>query len=331
VNSKRFRAWCERGQALAEYMPTIAGAMALSAVIWMSASVGVKGAYCKVVDAFTDLPKECVDQDAPSDDGSDESGGGGNEDNPEPPVEPVCTITLSSAPGTDPKNWNTAWDQRDDVLTVAVSDITKSIPWSLKLRFPTNPSSSDTEIASGVFTENGTYNISVPYPPQGSWGPVSQDGYGTYESHATLHIGTPCGDIGWDRWYKAPWQADVAVDISGPVQSGGTYTFDTVVHNNGPYATQLENGQGVVVNVKVPSCTTVESIQVSQGTCETVETCSCGTHVICDFGVLNNGQDATVKVVVKKKTTSCSISGSATLTSPRPPDPNKSNNSDTAK
>jgi hypothetical protein len=330
MNIKRFRVWCERGQALAEYMPTMAGAMALSAVIWLSASGGVKGAYCKAVDAFTDLPEACADQGLPSGGGGDQSSGGGeNELPPEPQVEPSCGITLSSAPGTDPKNWNTEWDGHNDVLTVAVSDIAESVPWTLKLRFPTDPSSKDTVINSGVFTENGTYHLTVPYPAKGSWGPVSQDGYGTYESHATLNISKPCGDVGWDRWYKAPWTADVAVDISGPVQTGDTYTFNTVVTNNGPYATQENNGQGVVVNVKVPSCATVESITITPGaTCETNETCVCGTHVICDFGELGNGETGSITVVIKKKTVSCNITGSVSVSSPNPPDPNSGNNKD---
>ena len=327
MNIKKFRAWCERGQAIVEYMPTIAGAMALASLLGIYAGGGLKGAYCKVVDAFTDLPETCQDVNFTGSGGPD--GGGQNETPPEPQVEPTCGITLSSAPGTNPQNWNTEWDGNDDVLTVAVSDLVEDVPWTLKLRFPTDPDSSDQVIKSGVFTTEGVYHINVPYPAKGEWGPVSQDGYGTYESHATLNIAKPCGDVGWDRWYKAPYQADVAVDISGPVQNGDTYTFDTVVTNNGPYATQLSNGQGVVVNVKVPSCAIVESIEVTPGaTCETDETCICGTHVICDFGDLGNGETGTVRVVIKKKTVPCNITGSVSVSSPKPPDPNPSNNKD---
>jgi hypothetical protein len=334
VNIKHFRVWCERGQALAEYMPTMAGAMAVSVVIWLAASNGVKGAYCKAVDAFTDLPKACEDQGLPSGSGGgDEGGGGGNELPPEPQVEPSCGITLSSAPGTDPKNWNTEWDGSNDVLTVAVSDMTagSSVPWTLKLRFPTDPSSKDTVINSGVFTENGTYHLTVPYPAKGSWGPVSQDGYGTYESHATLNIAKPCGDVGWDRWYKAPFQADVAISISKPTKDGSTYSYTTTVTNNGPWGTQVYNGQGVTINTRIPSttCTTITQVVTSQGVCETQESCNCGSHVICDFGALGNGQSAVMTVYFTKKTEDCSLFGETKLTnnSPKPPDPNKSNNS----
>jgi hypothetical protein len=92
------------------------------------------------------------------------------------------------------------------VLTVAVNELPTDgdVTWSLKLRFPTDPDSVDTEIDSGALTTIGTYAISVPYPPEGEWGPASADGYGTYESHAILHIADPCPDVGWDRWYKAP-------------------------------------------------------------------------------------------------------------------------------
>jgi hypothetical protein len=330
MNIKRFRVWCERGQALAEYMPTMAGAMALSAVIWLSASGGVKGAYCKAVDAFTDLPEACADQGLPSGGGGDQSSGGGeNELPPEPQVEPSCGITLSSAPGTDPKNWNTEWHGNDDVLTVAVSDLVEPVSWNLLLSFPNDKSGSDQQINKGVFTENGIYHITVPYPAQGSWGPVSDDGSGTYNAHATLQTSKPCVPVGWTRYYTAPWTADVAVDISGPVQTGDTYTFNTVVTNNGPWATQESNGQGVVVNVKVPSCATVESITVTPGAvCETNETCVCGTHVICDFGELGNGETGSITVVIKKKTVSCNITGSVSVSSPNPPDPNSGNNKD---
>jgi hypothetical protein len=331
MNIKRFRMWCERGQALAEYMPTMAGAMALSAVIWLSASGGVKGAYCKVVDAFTDLPEACADQGLPS--GGGGGGGGGQELPPEPQVEPSCGITLSSAPGTDPQNWNTEWDGNNDVLAVAVSDLAGPVSYDVSLRFPTDPSSTDQQIASGVFTENGIHYITVSYPPKGQWGPVSEDGYGTYESHATLNISKPCGDVGWDRWYKAPWQADVAIDLSGPVKNGNEYSFTTTVTNNGPWATQVYNGQGVTINTKIPSttCTTITRVVTSQGVCETQETCNCGSHVICDFGSLGNGQSAVMTVYFTKKT-NCSLVASTSLTnnSPKPPDPNSHNNSATA-
>lgn len=327
MNIKQFRAWCERGQALAEYMPTMAGAMAISILLWMSATGSVKGAYCKVVDAFTELPEVCMTDDEGLPSGGGEEGGGGEEEgNPEPPVEPSCTITLSSAPGTDPKNWNTPWDERNDVLTVVVADITDPIPWSLKLRFPTDPSSYDTEIKSGVFTENGTFDINVAYPAKGSWGPVSQDGYGTYESHATLHIATPCGDVGWDRWYKADWQADVKVQDLTITKSGSEYTFTTTVVNDGPYSTQIYNGQGTVVDLKVPSCTEVVSSSAPGGKCETKVSCTCGTHIICDFGDLNIGETANITAVVKPKPGTCTIQGTTSVTSQRPPDPKSSNN-----
>jgi len=330
VNIKKFRAWCERGQAIVEYMPTIAGAMALATLLGIYAGGGLKGAYCKVVDAFTDLPETCQDQGLPSGSGG---GGGDNETPPEPQVEPTCGITLSSAPGSDPSNWNTEWDGNDDVLTVGVSDLAENVSWTLKLRFPTDPDSSDQVINSGVFTANGVYHITVPYPDKGEWGPVSQDGYGTYESHATLNISKPCGDVGWDRWYKAPYEADVAIDVSGPVQNGNTYSFTTTVTNNGPWGTQVYNGQGITINTKIPSttCTTITKVETSQGVCETQETCNCGSHVICDFGALGNGDSAVMTVYFTKKT-NCSLVASTQLTnnSPRPPDPNKSNNKATA-
>jgi hypothetical protein len=331
---KRFRVWCERGQALAEYMPTMAGAMALSAVIWLSASGGVKGAYCKAVDAFTDLPEACADQGLPSGGGGDENGGGGgNEVPPEPQVEPSCGITLSSAPGTNPDNWNTEWDGNNDVLAVAVSDLTDDVAWTLKLRFPTDSSIPEKVINSGVFTENGTYHLTVPYPAKGEWGEVSQDGFGTYESHATLNVSKPCGDVGWDRWYKAPFQADVAIDLSGPVQNGNEYSFTTTVTNNGPWGTQVYNGQGITINTKIPptTCTTITRVETSQGVCETQESCNCGSHVICDFGALGNGDSAVMTVYFTKKS-NCSLVSSTKLTnnSPHPPDPNSHNNSASA-
>jgi hypothetical protein len=331
VNIKRFRVWCERGQALAEYMPTMAGAMALSAVIWLSASGGVKGAYCKAVDAFTDLPEACADQGLSGSGGEENGGGGDNEVPPEPQVEPSCGITLSSASGTDPSNWNTEWKGDDDVLTVDVSDLTGDVAWTLKLRFPTDPSIPEEVINSGVFTQNGTYHLTVPYPPKGEWGEVSDDGYGTYESHATLNISKPCNDVGWDRWYKSPWEADVAIDVSNPTRNGSTYSYTTTVTNNGPRGTEVYGGQGVTINTRIPptTCTHITKVETTQGVCETQESCNCGSHVICDFGALGNGQSAAMTVYFTK-TSDCSLFAETKLTnnSPRPPDPNRRNNSD---
>ncbi len=316
----------ESGQALAEYMPTIAGAMVLTTVSLVLLGGGVKNSYCKVSDAFGDLPDTCVEDadtpdetaENPGEDG-DTPGGPGDFEDP----DATCVITISSAAGTNPDDWNTEWDGNPDVLTVEVAELDEPLDWSLKLRFPTDPDSADTEIDSGVISEVGTYQITLNYPSEGEWGPVSTDGYGTYEAHATLNITEPCGDVGWDRWYKEVWSADVGIDIShdvSPVTADGeTLKYTVVVTNYGPNNAEVFEGQGVVVNLPVPGDVNVVSVNPSQGECD--------TEIACDLGALAYGASATIEVeTTVGSVASCDLFAESAVSSARPVDPNLANN-----
>lgn len=352
---KTMLARLEAGNALAEYMPTIAGAMVVTTVALVQVGGGAKQSFCKVTDAFGEPPSSCTaDADKPGGgtDGSGEEGGGEGE-NPgdhDEPNDPECVITISSAEGTDPAEWNTEWDGEPDILFVEVAALPEPVDWSLKLRFPTDPDGSeDVEIGSGVIEEDGTYEITVNYPPAEEWPGPSDDGYGTYESHATLHITDPCGDVGWDRWFKSAWVADLGIEVEhdvSPVTSDGeTLNYDITVTNHGPTNAEVYEGQGVVVNVPMPSGVWVENISASQGVCETqcdwgetagaldgagVEMVACPKEVIvCDLGALNYTAMATISVeTTVADVATCDLYAEGDVSAPRPPDPNPDNDWD---
>lgn len=324
---KRLFARLQRGQAIIEYMPTIAGAMVLAMLSGIAIGGGVRQSYCKVVDAVGDRPASCETEDTGTP--ANEPDGIPDPDNPDDPDNPVpdpsCAITLDSADGPYPNGWNTEWTEGEvDTLRVNVANLAgQTVTWSLKLRFPTDPDSVDTEIKSGEFDTDGEHLITLPYPLKGEWGPVSTDGFGTYESHATLHISGPCNDVGWDRWYKAPWTADLGIgithDVSPVTQVDETLTYTVTVTNNGPNASQIYNGEGTVVNLPAPAGVTVLSASPSQGECD--------TQIVCDLGELPVLGSATITV----KTTvadpaNCLLTGTSTVSAARPPDPNSSNN-----
>lgn len=315
---KRLLARLQRGQAIIEYMPTIAGAMALASLVGIYLGGGVTQSYCKVVDMFGDTPSVCVDDSSTDEETPEEP------EVPEEPVEAACAITLASADGEYPSGWNTSWsDGEVDTLHVNVSGLTEPVSWSLKLRFPTDPSSADTEVKSGVFSEDGIYPITLEYPAQGDWGPVAADGTGTYESHATLHISDPCDDVGWDRWYKAEWTADLEIgithDVSPITVADEQLTYTVTVTNNGPNKAEIFESQGTVVTLPKPPGVTVVSATPSQGTCD--------LSIACDLGELNVYDSATVKVVTTvPDPAACALDGVSTVAAPRPPDPDTSNN-----
>jgi hypothetical protein len=223
-------------------------------------------------------------------------------------------MTLSSASGN---NWNTVWNGGNDVLTVTVANITAPISWSLKRYFPTDPSSTDTQISSGQITQDGAYNITLSYPAKGAWGPANPDGSGTHESHATLTIGSPCSTVAWDRWYADPLSADLSVQMSHTPQpfSGKDLTFTITVTNIGPY-----EASGVTASFSADSCVKINSMTPSKGTCNT----STGT---CSLGSMKNATTATITVETQPNGSKCALAGTATVSASSPSDPVSSNNS----
>ncbi len=325
---KHIFARLQRGQAIVEYMPTIAGAMVVAMLSAVAIGGGVSKSYCTIVDAVGDRPASCEEEDTGTPPVNEPDGipDPDNPDDPDNPVpDPSCEIALDSADGPYPNGWNTEWAEGEvDTLRVNVANLGDTpVAWSLKLRFPTDPDSVDTEIKSGEFDTNGEHLITLDYPVKGEWGPVSTDGYGAYESHATLHISGPCNDVGWDRWYKAPWTADLGIgithDVSPVTQVNETLTYTVTVTNNGPNASQIYNGEGTVVSLPAPAGVTVLSASPSQGECD--------TQIVCDLGELPVLGSATITV----KTTvadpaNCLLTGTSTVSSARPPDPNSGNN-----
>ncbi len=345
----------EVGNALAEYMPTIAGAMVVTTVALVQVGGGAKQSFCKVTDAFGDPPVSCeTDADKPGDEGDpgdvDDPGGPGGPGDIEEPADPECVITISSADGTDPSDWNTQWDGQPDVLFVEVSALPEPVSWSLKLRFPTDPDGSeDVEIDTGMIEEDGTYEIVLNYPPAEEWSGPSTDGQGTYESHATLHITDPCGDVGWDRWFKSAWEADLGIvvehDVSPVTTDGETLNYTVTVTNYGPTNAQVYEGQGTVVNLPMPEGVWVEDVSPSQGECELQ--CDWGDTagmmdgsnlasvfcpkwlVVCDLGEMPYMATATIGVETTVwDVATCDLYAEGNVSAPRPPDPNPANDWD---
>lgn len=320
----------ESGQALAEYMPTLAGMFALTAVVAWAFTPVLKDSYCEVVDALTDPPGVCDTADP---------GGNPGDDSQDPVDDPsedpenedddgTCVVSLSGAEGTDPSSWSGEWDGEDDVLTIDVSELEEPISWSLNLSFPTDPDSEGTELNSGEISEPGTYTVNVAYPAEGEWGPVSDDGDGTYEAHAALTLTEPCGDVSWNRWFEAEELADLGITIdhaTSPVETDGeTLVYNVVVTNHGPYDAEEYEGQGVTVDLPVPPEVTVIDVSPSQGECDPAA-------IACDLGAIAYGDSVTITVetTVGHVVEECNLTATAEVSSASPEDPNDANNTDT--
>jgi uncharacterized repeat protein (TIGR01451 family) len=87
--------------------------------------------------------------------------------------------------------------------------------------------------------------------------------------------------------------ADVQVtktDRPDPVTAGSTITYTVTVRNNGP-----DRATGVRVTDAVPAGTTFVSANASQGNCAGT------TTVTCNLGALDNGETATITMVVRPR------------------------------
>jgi hypothetical protein len=316
---KGFRTWCERGQALAEYMPTMAGAMAISVVLWLSLSGGVKNAYCEVVDAFIDTPDACID-DSTGENPGDDADEGEDEDKP----ESSCIVTLSGA-GSNPADWSREWDGKDETLTIVVEDLgDHAIPWSVSLRVPATGEA--VPVGSGTITADGSYPVTIHYPAEGDWGELGDDG--KHRSHASLSVDNDlCASADWERWYTPLYSADLAITSfvhePEPICSCDKYTMYVDIKNNGPNEVPVYLGQGAIVQVALPPCVDVLSVTPSKGTCD--------DQVYCDLGAMAVNETAEVEVHVINEE-DCDMTSVATVSAARPPDPDLSNNtySDTA-
>jgi hypothetical protein len=318
---KGFRTWCERGQALAEYMPTMAGAMAISILLWMSLAGGVKNAYCDAIDALTDRPDICID----------DSGGGGTTDEgepevPPPPPDPTCIVTLSGA-GSNPADWSREWDGNDETLTINVADLGKedSIPWDVSLAVPASGAAS--EVGSGTISADGSYPVTIHYPADGDWGAVGADG--KFRSHATLSVaGGICAGASWERWYTPLYTADLAVTAfthaPEPICACDKYTIYATVKNLGPNPSQIYEGQGAILTVSTPACVDVQKVTTPKGTCSYTK-----NQAVCDLGALNVNESVKVTVNVINTVECGDMVSTASVYAPKPPDPDLSNNTAT--
>lgn len=311
---KKLRNWFERGQALAEYMPTMAGAMAISVVFWIALSGGVTDAYCKVVDAFTDPPDECND-------------GTSDEDTEEEKEPTTCVVTLSKTGTTAPGNWSGEWDGTDDVVTIQVDNMGEadSLSWNAGLAIP--PSGAENDAGHGTIDADGAYSVTIHYPPKEEWGSTLEDG--KLKAQASLSVEEPCASAVWQRWYTPDYKADLAItkfwNSPEPICTCDKYDIKINVKNNGPNNVQLVQGQGAIVTLTTPvDCVNVESVdQPSGGTCtHTTNT------VTCDLGALKAGKTVTIVAHVINLE-DCLMTSYATVSAAYPPDPNMSNNSAT--
>lgn len=314
----------ESGQALAEYMPTIAGAMVLTTVALVAVGGGVKESYCKVTDAFGDRPATCEDSDTPGDTAEVPDEDGETPGDEDTPGDAVCVVSITSADGSDPETWG-EWDGNPDELLIEVQELPGPVTWSLTMWFPNDPESEETVIGSGELTSGEVETVAVNYPAKGDWGPVSGDGDGRYEAQVALEITEPCGSVDWERWYKADVAADLGIDITHDVPTltadGETLVYTMVVTNYGPNNAEVVDDQGVVVSLPVPGDANVVSVTPSQGECD--------TEIACDLGALAFGASATIDVeTTVGSVASCDLFAESTVSSAAPVDPDLSNNVD---
>lgn len=311
----------ESGQALAEYMPTIAGFFALSAVVAWAFQPALSDAYCQIVDTVTDPPGVCE-----TDDGGDVTDDTDPIEDPDQENEPEasCVITLTGEDGTDPADWSGPWDGGDDTLIVEVVELDETIPWTLTRSFPTDPDIAPEVIGSGEIPPgDGTHEITVSYPAAGEWGDVSDEGDGTYRAEVALDITTPCGAVNWNRWYEAEAAADLGIAIdhaTSPLTvNGEALTYTVTVTNHGPYAVEVVDDQGAIVDLPVPAGVTVTNVTPSKGECEDT--------VTCDLGAMALGETATITVeTTVGNVVTCALDATSTVSSVSPVDPDLSNN-----
>ena len=114
--------------------------------------------------------------------------------------------------------------------------------------------------------------------------------------------------------------ADVAVtktDTPDPVTAGRNITYTAVVKNNGP-----DRAPGVTLTDALPAGVTLVSANSTRGNCTGTAT------VTCNLGALENGETATITIVVRTKT--AGTVRNTVQVSANPDDPNAANNSASA-
>lgn len=238
------------------------------------------------------------------------------------PQEPECVMTLNGIPA--PFQHST-WDGTDDQVGIVLTNITDPVTYNWELVFPTDPTVPPVT-GQGQFTADGTYTITIPYPPPAGWGTPSSDGFGTHESHVTLWISDPCTDQNWDHWWKEPYELDLELTKTAPAtaQVGDTFDYILTVTNNGPWNAEVFDGKGVKVYDYLPAGVSVVSATPSQGDCDITS-----DPITCDLGALPYGASATVTVSVLAETPGTALN-LAEAWPERPGDVNPANNQDSA-
>jgi uncharacterized repeat protein (TIGR01451 family) len=119
----------------------------------------------------------------------------------------------------------------------------------------------------------------------------------------------------------ADGSADMSIAIAGSPSSvivGGNITYTITATNNGPNGTT-----NVTVTDALPAEVTFVSATPSQGTCSDTSTFT------CNLGTINNGNSATISLVVKTTAAKAALNNTVAVTSDLN-DPDLSNNSDSA-
>ncbi|WP_082226627.1 lectin-like domain-containing protein [Microscilla marina] len=232
--------------------------------------------------------------------------------NPHNPSEdPACELLLNGTPLNDSTQLNTVWNGQDDKVTVTIANITEPVNYTWKLTFPTDPSVQAVEV-SGTFTQDGTYEITIPIPPKGQWGNVATDGSGLFKANISFNISTPCGDQNWERIYYATDEADVQVVKTvdkATANVGDTLTYTITVTNNGP-----RKANSVTLTDALPDGLSI--LSVTGGSFE---------EDTMDLGSINLGESKTIKVTAIATATG-TITNTATVSVGSPVDPDTSNN-----
>ncbi len=148
-------------------------------------------------------------------------------------LDPVCEISLNGIPlGGD---WSRPWQGDNDTLAVNLRNLRQPVTYYWEMARASDVSDeAPVASGSGEFASDGSYSVPVNYPAEGQWGRPGADG--RYTLQVTFWIDAPCGDVGWQRWYDAPDEADLALTGGGPAEADPeaevTYGFQVV--NNGP-------------------------------------------------------------------------------------------------
>lgn len=319
---KWLRKYLERGQAIIEYMPTLAGAMAVTTIALIYLGGGVTNSYCQVVEAFGEEPDACVEDvdtggSGGEEDGSDGGDGSDGDDSHDDPPEATCVVSYAGAEDGE-------WDGNPDMVVANVSEIGEPAGWTAVTEF-NDPDKAPLE-QSGEFTEAGETTIEIAYPDEGDWG--AGDGAGRFEAATTITVDDPCEGVAWSRHYVAE-ATDLAIEVTNDheavevAEDAETVVYTLTVRNNGPLAAGTDDGDGSGTMVTFPQPADTSIVSVAGGNCVA------GNPTVCDLGQMDVGEEAVITVeTTVSNIYACNLYGEGSVSVTSPDDTDLSNNWD---